>query len=117
MKKPTKKLLGLITLMPYTLLGLLFIDFLIYPQELLAGKWLTHVQVGSLLWIVGLLAFYFHHLYRVKQVDVEKRILWAVVLLIGNVFTMPIYWYKYIWHQKQSTKVFLNEDGSQIIGF
>ena len=117
MKKPTKKLVGFITLIPYALLGVLFIDFLIYPQELLAGKWLTHIQVGSLLWIVGLLAFYLHHVFRVKQFDAERRTLWAIVLLIGNIFSMPIYWYKYIWHQKHQAKAMLTEDGTQIIGF
>ena len=112
-----KKLVGLITFMPYTLLGVLFIDFLVYPKELLAGKCLAHVQICTLLWIIGLLAFYLVHLFRAKIVDGEKRMLWAIVLLIGNVITIPIYWYRYIRQSTPPSKGFHNEDGTQIIGF
>ena len=117
MKKSSKKLVGLITLMPYSLLGLLFIDFLIYPQELLAEKSLTHLQVGTGLWIVSLLAFYLHHVFSTKSIDKERRLLWGIVLLLGNVFAMPIYWYRYIWHQQHQPQIIRNKDGSGLIGF
>jgi len=117
MKKLAKKLVGFITLVPYTFLGLLFIDFLIYPQELLAEVYLNHVYVGTLLWIVSLLVFYLIHLFRIKRLDTERQILWAIVLLFGNVLAMPVYWYRYIWHQSHQPKIIKNEDGTQIIGF
>lgn len=117
MKTTMKKLVGLITFMPFTLLGVLFIDFLVYPKELLADKYLEHVQACTFIWIIGLLAFYFIHLFRTRIIDEEKRVLWAIVLLVGNVVTMPIYWYRHIWQPVYHKKGIHNEDGTQIIGF
>lgn len=103
--------------MPFSLLGLLFTDYLIYPQELLAEKCLMHIRIGSLLWIVSLIAFYLIHLKGMKSFDQERKLLWAVVLLVGNVFSMPVYWYRYIWQVQHQKTFFQNDDGSQIIGF
>ena len=117
MKKIRRKLVGLITFMPFTLLGILLVDFIIYPKELLAGKCLEHVQAVTLLWIIGLLIYYFFHLFRETVFDGEKRILWAVALLVGNVVTMPIYWYRHIWQANYHKKRYHHDDGTPIIGF
>lgn len=116
MSKPTKTLLGLITLVPYIFLGLMFINFLTFPQELLTNQLQTTIRISALLWTTGLLAYYAWHLFHGKVLDSEKRLLWSIVLLVGNVFTMPIYWYKHIWHAENEAKIIKNEDGTQIIG-
>ena len=39
------------------------------------------------------------------------KALWAIVLFLGNIFAMPVYWYLYIWKGSQSE----NSPGSEKI--
>src|SRR4051812_35362604 len=55
------------------------------------------VQMLFMVVILGLLAFYIMHVFRTDRVRQDKKALWAVVLLLGNLFAMPVYWYHYIW--------------------
>jgi len=32
-------------------------------------------------------------------IDKDKKVLWAVVIFMGSMIAMPIYWYLYIWKQ------------------
>lgn len=116
MSKSTKILVGLLTVIPYLFLGLMFISFLSFPQKLLANEVQTILQVSTFLWVGSLLTFYLRHLTHYKILDREKRMLWGVVLVLGNVFMMPIYWYKYIWHAQTQPHIMQNDDGTQIIG-
>ena len=47
--------------------------------------------------IVGLLVFYITHLFRTDSVANDKKALWAIVLFLGNVIAMVVYWFLYIW--------------------
>lgn len=47
-------------------------------------------------WVVGLLVFYLVDLFRNPNVPAESRTLWAVVLFLGNIVAMPIYWALYL---------------------
>jgi hypothetical protein len=49
-----------------------------------------------------LFAIYNRHLFKSGRVPQDKRALWAVVLLLGNIVAMPFYWYFYIWGQHRS---------------
>ncbi|MHC4278212.1 MAG: hypothetical protein ACYSTI_12975 [Planctomycetota bacterium] len=49
------------------------------------------------IWSLALLVFYVGYLLRSDEVPTDKRALWGVVLLLGNVLTMPFFWYFYIW--------------------
>lgn len=44
-----------------------------------------------------LLAIYIRHVYKTNRIAQDKKALWAVVLFLGNMIAMPIYWYLYIW--------------------
>jgi len=46
---------------------------------------------------VALMAFYIVHLFRTDRVSGDKKALWAVVLFLGNLLAMPVYWYLYMW--------------------
>jgi hypothetical protein len=37
------------------------------------------------------------NVFRNDQVEKDKKVLWAVVIFMGNMIAMPIYWYLYIW--------------------
>ncbi len=51
----------------------------------------------TMLLIMGLTVFYMVNVFRNERVDKDKKVLWAVVLFMGNMIAMPIYWYLYIW--------------------
>lgn len=47
--------------------------------------------------ILALLIIYIINVFKNNNVPNEKKALWAVVLFIGNIIAMPIYFYLYIW--------------------
>lgn len=110
MKKPTKILLGLASLWPfvYVILFFLFIlssVFFVFAssgQE--AGPPLSlmiifPLHLLTMLWIMALTVFYIVDVFRNERVEKDKKVLWAVVLFMGNIIAMPIYWYLYIWKE------------------
>ena len=53
----------------------------------------------TMLEMMGLMVIYIVHLFKTDRVPQDKKALWAVVLLLGNVLAMPVYWYFYIWKE------------------
>jgi hypothetical protein len=47
--------------------------------------------------MIGLLVFYIRHVFQNDRMQEDRKMLWAVVLFLGNALAMPIYWYLYIW--------------------
>jgi len=114
MKTSTKILLGLASLWPFAYMVLFFIfilsSFLFLSPT--AGQefgppisfiviFLLHLL--TMLWIMALTVFYIVNVFRNGRVDKDKKVLWAVVLFMGNVIAMPIYWYLYIWKEPAVT--------------
>lgn len=46
--------------------------------------------------IYGLLVFYLIYLFT-TQMPLDRKLVWAALLVIGHVFTMPVFWYRHIW--------------------
>ena len=44
-----------------------------------------------------LVASYLVYLFKTSFVPLEKKVLWAVVLFLGNMVAMPIFWFLYVW--------------------
>jgi hypothetical protein len=59
---------------------------LIFPLH-----FLTMLEMGVLIVV------YIVHVFKTDRVPQDKKALWAVVLFLGNIVAMPIYWYLYIW--------------------
>jgi uncharacterized membrane protein (DUF373 family) len=51
--------------------------------------------------IFALLAYYLRDLHRSKRVPTERKPVWAMILLSGNVLAMPVYWYLYFWRDAE----------------
>jgi heme/copper-type cytochrome/quinol oxidase subunit 2 len=112
MSKRIKILLGLATLWPflYIIAFLILVVVQIYLFATNAPRpaddvphlfYIMWVLTGfTALWMLGLAIFYFVHVFRNHQIEMDKRILWAVILFVGNAFAMPIYWYLYIWRNQ-----------------
>ena len=52
----------------------------------------------TMLEVFVLLVFYVVHLFKTAAIPQDKKALWGVVLFLGNVLSMPVYWYLYIWN-------------------
>ncbi len=55
----------------------------------------------TMLEMVVLLVIYIRHVFKTDRVPQDKKALWAVVLFLGNMIAMPIYWYLYIWPEQE----------------
>lgn len=106
MKKLTKIFLGLLTLWPFAYVILFF--FVIFstivfapgtgeagPPPLIALILPLHLL--TMLLVMALMVFYIVNVFKNNRVDKDKKVLWAVVLFLGTMIAMPIYWYLYIW--------------------
>jgi len=57
----------------------------------------------TMIWIFVLVAIYIKHIFKTGVVPQEKKALWAVVIFMGNMVAMPVYWYLYIWKMIDTT--------------
>lgn len=55
------------------------------------------LHLGTMLLIFGLIVSYIVYLFKTEYVSKDKKALWAVVLFMGNVLAMPIFWFLYVW--------------------
>jgi hypothetical protein len=110
MKKPIKVLLGLATLWPFFYLILFFVvifSTIVFmpgpggeppgPPPLIAL--ILPLHLFTMPAVMALMVFYIVNVFRNDRVDKDKKALWAVVLFMGNMIAMPIYWYLYIWRE------------------
>ena len=107
MTKSGKLLLGLATFWPAAYMMLFFV--FIFSAILLSGGGgdaagpptafvlIFALHLLTMLIITGLTIFYIVNVFKNERVEKDKKALWAVVLFLGNVVAMPIYWYLYIW--------------------
>ena len=54
-------------------------------------------HLAAALLVCALVAFYVVHLFRTPLVANDMKGFWAVVIFLGSVFSMPIYWRLYVW--------------------
>ena len=64
--------------------------------------------------IFVLLAIYIIHVFKTDRVPQDKKALWAVVLFLGNMIAMPIYWYLYIWKESKESTFEQGADGDAV---
>jgi hypothetical protein len=54
------------------------------------------VHIGTIILTFVLAAFYVLFLFRTHRVPNDKKALWAAVLLLGAMVSMPVFWYFYV---------------------
>ena len=67
--------------------------------EPLAFRIIFPVHMLTMLEIFVLLVVYIVHLFGTDRVPQDKKALWAVVLFLGHMIAMPVFWYLYIWRE------------------
>jgi multisubunit Na+/H+ antiporter MnhB subunit len=49
--------------------------------------------------VLGATVIYIINVFGNDRVEKDKKALWAVVLFLGSILAMVVYWYLYIWRQ------------------
>lgn len=62
---------------------------------------LFRLHLGTMALMVGLLVIYIAYLFKTENVPKDKKVLWAVVLFLGNILAMPVFWFLYVWKPLQ----------------
>lgn len=108
MSKPTKLLVAFTTFWPAIYMIAFFIFVLVFFLSMLLNLPIEAETFHTLLVvliplhlltfaiIVALGVFYIYHLFRNDRIAPETKPVRAVVLLMGNVISMPVYWYVHI---------------------
>lgn len=64
---------------------------------------LTFALHGAMILLtLGLLTFYVVFVYRAEAVPVSRKPLWTIVLVLGSIIAMPVFWYLYLWRRQSS---------------
>jgi len=115
MSKQAKILIGLATIWPliymFIFFGFVLIAVLTTSQHApgkfdaedgfpISFAWLFGLHILTMIWIMGLLIFYIVNVFKNERVEKDKKVLWAIVLFMGGIIAMPVYWYLYIWKEK-----------------
>src|SRR5688572_1773602 len=113
MQKPTKVLLGIASLWPvfymFLFFGFIFSMALGFGgggqpepgiQPMMALVFGLHFL--TMLVILALTVFYIVDVFRNERVDKDKKALWAIVIFMGSMIAMPIYWYLYFWKEPRT---------------
>lgn len=103
MSKSVKTIWAVLTLLPiaYFIFFISFVSSLDQTQpaielnEQLKNMFYLHIVSMSLM--VALIVSYLVYLFKSGVVPKDKRAMWAVVLIAGNMFAMPFFWFFYVW--------------------
>lgn len=97
-----QKLMGIVTFIPllYFLAFLIFFCYLsttsvIPGQEMFFTFFIVHGFIVAL--NLSLLVFYVKNVFRNQKLSEGEKIRWTILIFLGNIVAMPIYWYYYIW--------------------
>lgn len=55
---------------------------------------------ATILLMFGLIAFYIIFLFKTDRVPQDQKALWAVVLFLGNMLAMPVFFCLYVWPEE-----------------
>ena len=58
-----------------------------------------------ILWGVGLFILYLIHLLKTDRVKRDQKALWGVVLFLGGIIAMVVYWFMYVWPEPKPTEM------------
>ena len=113
MSKTSKILLAAATLYPFLYMVFFFIAiFSTFPAR---GSgvpalmtFIIPLHLLAMLSVMALTAFYIVNIFRNERVEKDKKPLWAVVIFMGSIFAMPVYWHLYIWRESEPARATAN---------
>lgn len=68
------------------------------PLAFFPAFFLLHLITITIM--LGLMIFYIVHLFKSPRVAPDKKILWLILLLLAGMFSMPVFFYLYVWREQ-----------------
>ena len=109
MKRPIAIAWLLVTLVPLAYL-VYFVLFALSPrpesfeEERAQFAFIARMHTIMIFGGWALIASYIVYLFKTDYVPSDKKALWAVVLFLGSIFAMPVFWFLYVWnHGSEAT--------------
>ena len=105
--RPATIAIGLLTVWPFLYIGV-FMASIGYLGFMGPGKtggdpgflrYIFPLHCLTMLLMFALVGVYIFHAYKTDRIDNDKRVLWVVILFLGNVIAFPVYWYLYMWRK------------------
>ena len=66
-------------------------------------KLLFGLHLFTMLEMFVLIIIYIAFIFKTERVATDKKALWAVVIFLGNMIAMPIFWFLYIWRETEQS--------------
>jgi hypothetical protein len=110
--RPVRLLLGALSVAPFLIMVSVFGSALVsaiagrgsglLADDSDAGFFLfLTMTVGLGLFSVALVGYYVFFIFCSERVRAEDKALWAIVLFMGNVIGIPIFWFVYFWRDAE----------------
>ena len=110
MSKAGKISLGILTFLPYLLMGVYFTTMTFFlhdtpsvqygaiPFPLMTNVvWMLFILLVAGLISFGLLVFYIVHAVNNPELGTQEKVSWVLFMVIISGVTCPLYWYSRIW--------------------
>jgi len=99
--RPVAYLLGVLSVWPivyfFLFLGFIGYVFAASPKNGFdAFRYVFAVHIATIILMLALMATYLVHVFRTDQLASDRRVLWALVLLLFGIFGFPVYWWLYV---------------------
>jgi uncharacterized membrane protein (DUF485 family) len=65
--------------------------------EPLLFKYIFPLHCLTMLLMFALTGIYVFHAYKTDRIAADKKVLWVLILFLGNLVAFPIYWYLHMW--------------------
>jgi predicted membrane channel-forming protein YqfA (hemolysin III family) len=114
MTKSHKIMLIIATFMPFLFVAIWFVSFFFFFGLSMAqpghgngepppAMFITMFgfQALMMVWGIGLFVLYLVHLFKTDRVKQERKALWGVVLFLGGIVAMLVYWFMYVWPEPE----------------
>jgi hypothetical protein len=67
------------------------------PEDIARLQRLHAVEIAMNVLALGLVVSFLVYVFRSEHVPSNRKALWAVVLFLGNILAMPVFWYLCVW--------------------
>ena len=104
-----KILIGLVSCWPLLYMFIFMAGMFLFFDDppfdrLIPFRLFFRIHMMTVLWIFALSAYYIIYIFRTDRVPAGKKALWAVVIVLGYVIAMPVFWYLYVWRTEDAGK-------------
>jgi len=102
MNKINKVVLGILSFIPLVYLVFIMMS-LFMGLDFETFNFINKLHLGVMGLIFLLVAILSAHLFFSSSKQLDTKLLWFLVLVMGNILVFPIYWYLYVWQENKTS--------------